>query len=65
MVTHTIELEGRSPDKIRIKREEAQEMAEKGFRFSIFDPGTGEFRLSMPYQTARTVEGKTLTFMQP
>jgi hypothetical protein len=65
MVTHTIELEGRSPDKVKIRREEAEAMAAKGFRFSIFDPGAQEFRLTIPYQTARTVEGNTLTFMQP
>jgi hypothetical protein len=65
MVAHTIELDGRDRDKLKIRREEAEEMATKGFRFSIFDPGAGEFRLTIPYETARTVEGNTLTFMQP
>jgi hypothetical protein len=65
MVTHTIELDGRNPDKVKIRRAEADEMARKGFRFSIFDPGLEEFRLTIPYQTARTAEAHTLTFMQP
>lgn len=64
MVTHTIRLDGRNPDKLEIRREEAEAMAAKGFRFSIFDPSAGEFRLTIPYETARTVEGNTLTFMQ-
>jgi very-short-patch-repair endonuclease len=31
-------------------REEAAEMAARGFRFSIFDPESEEFRLTIPYQ---------------
>jgi hypothetical protein len=37
-------------------------MAARGFRFSILDLESEEFRLTIPYQTMRTVEGGTLTF---
>jgi hypothetical protein len=36
----------------------------RGFRVSIFDPKSEEFRLTIPYQMMRTVEGATLTFVQ-
>jgi len=44
--------------------EEAAELREKGFRFSIYRPEEAEFRLSLPLQTIEDREDGTLTIEQ-
>ncbi len=44
--------------------EEAAELRERGFRFSIYRPEEDEFRLSLPLQTIEDREHGTLTIEQ-
>lgn len=64
MVSYTTRLDGRDPAKLKLKSEEARELATAGFRFSIYDESAAEFRLSIPYSTAQDLDRGTLTFMQ-
>lgn len=64
MLAHTVSLDGRDSRNPKLTYEEANEMLAKGFRFSIYRPQEDLFRVSIPYQTVRDGEGKTLTFMQ-
>jgi len=61
---YTILLNGRTPDRPRLTPAEAEAMLVAGFRFSIFDPGQGEFNVSMPYAVSWSMDQDTVTFMQ-
>ena len=64
MLTYTTTLNKRDPDKLRLTDEEAEDLAAAGFRFSIFDPGQREYRLSAPYKILHAIERGTVTLMQ-
>ena len=64
MPTHTINLNNRLPTNVVLTVEEADELAAKGFRFSVYRPTIGEFRLSFPVETSHVPSDCTLTFRQ-
>lgn len=64
MPRFTVPDAGRDSLKPKLSLEEASQMAEAGFKFSIFDPAKGEFNISLPYQLARDIQRGTLTFIQ-
>lgn len=64
MKTFTVPAAGRDPRKPKLSLAEASQMAEAGFRFSIFQPATDEYAISIPYQLAEDRVHGTLTFMQ-
>jgi len=72
MPVHTLSLENRTLDPTtgratrwpKFTAEEAAELRQKGFRFSIYRPDEDEFRLSLPLQTIEDREHGTLTIEQ-
>mgnify|MGYP001187815919 CR=1 FL=1 len=72
MPVHTLPLKERHPDRStsgasrwpKFTPEEAAELREKGFRFSICRPEEDEFRLSLPLQTIEDREHGTITIEQ-
>jgi hypothetical protein len=64
MPSHTLPLNNRTGRHPRLTAEEAAELAERGFRFSIFRPAEEEFRLSLPLQTIEDRVHGTLTIEQ-
>jgi hypothetical protein len=71
MPVHTLSLTDRTQDRSsgasrwpKFTAEEAAELREKGFRFSIYRPDEDEFRLSLPLQTIEDREHGTLTIEQ-
>ena len=64
MLTFTVPLANRDTMRPRFTVDEAFELADKGFRFSIFRPATEEFQLSLPYRVAEDRDHGTLTLMQ-
>jgi len=60
----TIDLRGRPAHETPLTREEAEAMWHLGFRFAIFQPGQGEFVLSIPYTTLWDMGRDRLTFRQ-
>jgi hypothetical protein len=64
MPIHTIPANGRAAHQPSLTAAEAAELAMKGFRFSIFQPESGEFRLSYPLEVAEDRLHGTLTFVQ-
>lgn len=65
MLTFKTTLKGRTGRKIEPTPDEAAEMWAMGFRFSIFEPETGEFRLSLPTSLIIVQQRDELTFEQP
>lgn len=63
-VEFTIDLKGRSADRTPLTHEEADAMWRLGFRFSIFEPGHGEFAISLPYTTIWDMTRDRLRFRQ-
>jgi hypothetical protein len=55
---------GRASRWPKFTAEQAAELREKGFRFSIYRPEEDEFRLSLPLQTIEDREHGTLTIEQ-
>jgi hypothetical protein len=64
MLSHTLPLEGRDGQRVRLSGEEAIELYRRGFRFSVFRPGVEECRLSQPLETVVNFEAATLTLRQ-
>ena len=64
MPSFTTELKGRNPDKLKLSEEEAWNMLNAGFRFSLFDPTTDDYRLSSPYRLAHNLTRGTITLEQ-
>lgn len=64
MKLFTVPAAGRDPRQPKLSLAEASQMAEAGFKFSIFDPAQGEYNVSRPYQVAQDLQHQTLTFMQ-
>jgi hypothetical protein len=64
MISHTVHANGRTARRPILTADEAAVMSSKGFRFSIYNPEQGEFRLSFPLQVAEDRAHGTLTFMQ-
>ncbi|MET3900289.1 hypothetical protein ABIB57_004255 [Devosia sp. UYZn731] len=64
MPSFTVPAAGRDPRKPELNLTEASEMAQAGFRFSIFSPEASEFQLSRPWQLAQDMTQHTLTFVQ-
>jgi hypothetical protein len=72
MPVHTLPLNERILDRStgrasrwpKFTPEEAAELREKGFRFSIYRPEEDEFRLSLPLQTIEDRVHGTLTIEQ-
>jgi hypothetical protein len=64
MKLFTVPAAGRDPRKPKLSLAEASQMAEAGFKFSIFDPAGDEYNVSRPYQVAQDLQHQTLTFMQ-
>ncbi len=64
MPTHTIPLNGRPTRHPKFTPEEAEALRQKGFRFSIYRPEEGEYRLSLPLQTIEDRGEGTLTIEQ-
>jgi hypothetical protein len=64
MKTFTVLAAGRDPRQPKLSLAEASQMAEAGFKFSIFDPANDEYNVSRPYQLAQDIQRQTLTFMQ-
>lgn len=64
MPTYTTRVEDRDPDKLKLTKEEAVEMATAGFQFAEYDLEQHRFRLSIPYRTAQNLDRGTLTFVQ-
>ena len=72
MPVHTLQLNERSLARSpggatrwpKFTPEEAAQLREKGFRFSIYRPDEDEFRLSLPLQTIEDREHGTLTIEQ-
>jgi hypothetical protein len=64
MLTFTVPAAGRDPRKPKLSLSEASQMAEAGFKFSIFDPAQDEYNVSWPYQLAEDRTHHTLTLMQ-
>lgn len=63
MVRYATPLDGRDPKKPEIRPDEAIEMFELGFNFSLYGE-RGEYRLSVPYQIARETGSDRITFLQ-
>lgn len=63
-IRHTIFLNGRDPDRLRLTHDEAWAMHLVGIRFSIFDPINGEYNVSRPHTRIRHLDRDTLTFVQ-
>lgn len=61
---YTIHLNGRDGRDPQLTYGEAVAMYMLGFRFSIFDPATGEFNVSWPYTTFENMDRGILTFVQ-
>ncbi|MEI9899652.1 MAG: hypothetical protein WDN31_05320 [Hyphomicrobium sp.] len=64
MISHTVPANGRTASQPVLTPEEAVALFDRGFRFSIFRPELGEFRLSLPLQVAEDRTHGTLAFMQ-
>lgn len=64
MPSHTIPLNGRTTRWPKFTTEEAEDLRQKGFRFSIYRPDEDEFRLSLPLQTIEDRVHDTLTIEQ-
>lgn len=64
MLSHTIPLNGRA-DRLRLTGDEASELYERGFRFSIFNPATSEYYLSLPLEKLIDHTHGTITILQP
>jgi len=64
MLTYTTALQGRDMDTLQLTDKEASELLAAGFRFSVFDPSTRNYRLSAPYKLLQHIERGTLTVMQ-
>lgn len=75
MPVHTLSLQNRNLDRTqdrssgasrwpKFTAEQAAELREKGFRFSIYRPEEDEFRLSLPLQTIEDREHGTITIEQ-
>ncbi|MAN76004.1 MAG: hypothetical protein CML24_02090 [Rhizobiales bacterium] len=63
MVRFKTRLDGRSPDDIKLRAEEAWQMFELGFHFSIYGEN-GEYRLSIPYEIVREIGSDRIVFQQ-
>ena len=61
---YTIHLNGRNGLDPKLTYNEAIAMYMLGFRFSIFDPSTGDFNASRPYTTFENMDRGILTFVQ-
>lgn len=64
MLSHTIPLNDRMSRPLRLTDDEALELYERGFRFSIFRPGREPCQLSMPFETVIDPVHSTLTIRQ-
>lgn len=64
MLSHVLPLNDRTSRPFDITDDEAIELFEKGFRFSVFRPGRERCRLSLPLETVIDVEAATLTIRQ-
>ena len=64
MLSHTIPLNSRDGRPLRLTDDEALELYERGFRFSIFRPGREECHLSLPFETVIDPVHATLTIRQ-
>jgi len=65
MPSFTTELAGRdSARRLRFTDEEAMALYDRGFRFSLFQPATGEFHLSLPFRAVIDLEHNKLTIVQ-
>lgn len=65
MLSYTIPLRERTGRPLHLTDDEAMELYEKGFRFSIFRPGREECQLSYPIETIIDHVHGTLTIRQP
>lgn len=65
MLSHTLPLAGRTSRNLTLTAEEAIELADLGFRFSIYRPGAELCRLSLPIETIINFDAGTLTIRQP
>jgi hypothetical protein len=65
MLSYTIQLNYRTHRPLHLSDEEAMELYEQGFRFSIFRPGREACQLSMPFETIIDLQRETLTIRQP
>lgn len=64
MRTYTTTLNKRDPDRLQLTDEEAEDLETAGFRFSIFNPESREYRLSPPYKILYAIDRGTVTLMQ-
>ena len=64
MATFTTQLGERDLNKLKLPEKEAWEMLREGFRFSMFDPTTDDYRLSAPYRLLNNIDKDTLTLEQ-
>jgi hypothetical protein len=65
MLTHTLPLNDRVSRPLHLTDDEAMELFERGFRFSIFRPGREACQLSYPIETVIDHVHGTLTIRQP
>jgi len=63
-IRYTITLAGRDSVSPALTYEEAIAMYQMGFRFSIFEPEQGDYRLSIPYSVVRLIDRDALMFIQ-
>lgn len=64
MLSHTLPLNERLGRPLQLTDEEAVELFELGFRFSVFRPGGEQCHLSLPFETVVDFEHGTLTIRQ-
>lgn len=64
MLAHTLPLNDRTGRPLRLTDDEAIDLFQLGFRFSIFRPGREESHLSMPFETVIDPVSGTLTIRQ-
>ena len=64
MLSHTLSLNGRTGRPLNLTDDEAVQLYELGFRFSVFRPGREQCRLSLPIETVVDVQASTLTIRQ-
>jgi|GEM_PF-1478930 len=65
MLTFKTTLKGRKGRNIQPTPDEAAEMRALGFRFSIYEPATGELQLSLPSSLVIVTGRDELIFEQP
>lgn len=65
MLTYKTTLKGREGRNIQPTPEEAAEMHQLGFRFSIYEPAKGELQLSLPASLVIVAQRDELIFEQP